>query len=496
VTALLTHRYLVEYGRRPINVVLLAVVPFVFVTLSAGAIVDFAEVFGGLGDRGSLEAATAGWAAAFIAGVAGFFHVTGSRAADRRVAAAGAGTGPVVTSRMLSAVAIAGVAVVGSLLALALRAGISDVPLAVVATAMFALIYLSIGVAVGAVVRSEVNGSLVIIFVWMFDVFLGPTMGGSDVAVLRLLPTHFPTLVMINAHTGHAGPIGDLGASLLWTVGALTLAWLILSATTRPARARIRTTSGSWARLVAGLRYGFREYRRNVALWILLIGLPIFFITAAIAVTPADPTPVSLTEGGISAIEIISMTRVHGAIMVPITVAFLAGLAGMFVVLDSAEGDRRLVLAGFRTREALAARLGIIAFASLLATVVSLLITARDFTPDVWLTFAAATVLVALTYGMIGVIVGILFGRVGGLYVIFLLPFIDVGLAQNTMFSAAPPDWARFMPGYGAVQVLMDGAFTPGFDTEFALGLAVAWLAGITAVAAAVFHRVAAARRT
>ncbi|MCZ7531272.1 MAG: hypothetical protein M5U31_13615 [Acidimicrobiia bacterium] len=36
MTALLTRRYLVEYGRRPMNVVLLAVVPIVFVTLSAG----------------------------------------------------------------------------------------------------------------------------------------------------------------------------------------------------------------------------------------------------------------------------------------------------------------------------------------------------------------------------------------------------------------------------------------------------------------------------
>ncbi|MCZ7531273.1 MAG: ABC transporter permease [Acidimicrobiia bacterium] len=456
---------------------------------------DFAEVFGGLGDRGSLEAATAGWAAAFIAGVAGFFHVTGSRAADRRIAAAGAGSGAVVTARMLSALALATVAVAGSLLALALRAGISDLALAVGATAMFALIYLAIGVTVGAVVHSEVNGSLIIIFVWMFDVFLGPTMGGSDVAVLRLLPTHFPTLVMIDAHTGHAGPLGDLGASLFWTLGALGLAWWALAASTRPARISTRARSESWARFFAALRYGFREYRRNVALWVLLVGLPIFFITAAIAVTPPDPTPVSLTEGGTRAIEILSMTEVHGAIMVPITVAFLAGLAGMFVVLDSAEGDHRLVLAGFRTLEALGARLGIIAFAALLATGVSLLITARDFTPDVWLTFAAATALVALTYGMIGVIVGILFGRIGGLYVMFLLPFVDVGLAQNTMFSAAPPDWARFMPGYGAVQVLMDGAFTPGFDTRFALGLAIVWLMAITVVAAGTFHRVAAPRR-
>lgn len=45
------------------------------------------------------------------------------------------------------------------------------------------------------------------------------------------------------------------------------------------------------------------------------------------------------------------MVDVQGAVMVAITVAFLAGLAGLFVVLGSAEADRRLVLAGYRPGE-------------------------------------------------------------------------------------------------------------------------------------------------
>jgi hypothetical protein len=89
---LMTWRYLVEYARRPLNLVLLAVVPVVFVTLSAGSFADFAKALGGFTDRGTIEAATAGWAASLLTGIAGFFHVTGSRNADRRLAAAGAGT--------------------------------------------------------------------------------------------------------------------------------------------------------------------------------------------------------------------------------------------------------------------------------------------------------------------------------------------------------------------------------------------------------------------
>ena len=63
MTATLTRRWLVEYARRPLNLVLLVTVPVVFVTLSAGALSDFADILGGVTDLGEVEAATAGWAA-------------------------------------------------------------------------------------------------------------------------------------------------------------------------------------------------------------------------------------------------------------------------------------------------------------------------------------------------------------------------------------------------------------------------------------------------
>jgi hypothetical protein len=180
--------------------------------------------------------------------------------------------------------------------------------------------------------------------------------------------------------------------------------------------------------------------------------------------------------------------------MVAITVVFLAGLAGLFVVLGSAEADRRLVIAGFRPREVLAARLGVIVLAAVLVSVVSLAVTAASFTPQVWPTFALATIAVAVTYAMIGVVVGPLVGRLGGLYLMFLLPFLDVGLAQNVMFDAAPPAWATWMPAHGATRVLVDGAFTPGFDETTGLLIALGWLAGITTLAVGVFHRLTTTR--
>lgn len=491
---LLTIRYLVEYARRPLNLVLLAVVPVVFVTLSAGAIADFADVLGGYNNLGTIEAATAGWAASLLAGTAGFFHVSGARNVDRRLAATGAGTVSVVAARLISALALASVSGAGALVALAVRTGIADIPRVVGATLLMAVIYLGIGATVGAVVHSEINGSLIVVFLWMFDVFFGPAMGGSA-PLIRAFPLHYPTLVVTDVASGHGGPLGDLGLAALWAVFALGLATVALVSTTRPATLTGPRLHGGWRRTAVALRYGIRDYRRNYVLWVLLVGLPVAFITLSIAVTPADPAPVELVENGRRALQLLSMDELHGAIMVPITVGFLAGLAGLFVALGSAEGDRRLVHAGYRPLEVLAARIGVIIGASLLTTGVALAVTGVTFTPDQWPMFALANVLTAMTYAMIGVLVGPRLGLLGGLYVMLALPFIDIGLAQNAMFDAAPPAWASFMPAHGSIRVLLDGAFTGSLDEFGAIGLAMAWLIGVTGLAIIQFHRLSTPHR-
>lgn len=490
-TLTLTRRYLTEYARRPINLVLLVVVPLIFVTLAAGAIADFAEVVGGLGDQDQLAAPTAGWAAGFIAGVAGLFHVLGSRRADRRLTLAGMGAARITVARLLSGVVLAVLAAVSAIGALALRTGMVDPVRTSIGTLMFGLLYLGLGVGIGAFVRNDVNGSLGVIFIWMLDVFLGPAMAGSDVWITRVFPSHYLTLLVLDAESGHSGPIGDLGWALVWTLGSIAIAALVFAtATGRIGDLRTRSRSG-WSRVRAGFRFGFRDYRRNVAMWVLLVFLPVFFITLSFWITPDEPTPVELTNDGVQQIEIVSMIDVHGAIMVPITIAFLAGLAGLFVVQGSMQADARLALAGFKTREILTARFGVIAIAALLTTGVSLAVTSVDFAAERWIGFMGGNILVALIYGMLGVLVGAVFGRLGGLYVMFLLPFIDVGLAQNVMFSASPPDWGLFLPARGAVKILTDAAFTTTFDQTSSLVLTAAWLVGIGVTTAVVFGRIA-----
>jgi hypothetical protein len=47
------------------------------------------------------------------------------------------------------------------------------------------------------------------------------------------------------------------------------------------------------------------------------------------------------------------------------------------------------------------------------------------------------------------------------------------------------------MPSRGAVQVLLDGAFTESFDETGGLVLALGWLVAVTVAAAVVFRRLA-----
>ncbi len=488
MTSLLVSRWLIDYSRRPLNLALLVVVPVVFVVLSAGALADFSEILGGAAAVGEVEAATAGWAAAVLSGVAGFFHVSTSRDADRRLAAAGVGTAVVVVSRLISTLALSALAAIGALAALAVRTDLATTPRVIGATLVFAAIYAGIGAAVGAIVHSELNGSLIVVFAWIFDVFFGPAMGGVA-TVLRVFPLHFPTLVITDIASGHSGQLGDLGLSLLWAGLTLGVGTLSLVRTTRP-HPTTRRRSLTSQRLGAALAAAARQLGRMPVVWILIIALPLLFISTSIVVTPTDPTPVELVDGDQRGLQLLSMADLHGAIMVPITIGFLAALVGLFVILDSAQADRRLSLTNYRPGEILTVRLVVIAAAALISTAVSLAVTAASFQPASWPIFIAANVLVALTYATIGVTVGPLFGRLGGLYLLLALPFIDIGLAQNAMFDAAPPAWGRYLPAHGAVRVMMDGAFTPTFDETSALGLAVAWLAAATATAALVFRRV------
>jgi hypothetical protein len=491
--AVLARRFLTDYRRSPANVLFLVLVPVVFVVVAADTMADAAQLLGGTGGGSGIAVATAGWAAGFLAGVAMYFQVSAARHADRRLVLAGLPAHRLVTARLGAGAALALLATAAALLALTTQGGIDDAGRVAVGTLMFAVVYLGLGAIVGAVVSNPVNGTVLLMLVWIVDVFLGPALSASTSTVTRLLPTHFVSLWTVDAPSGHGGP-AELTWAVLWIAAALAAAFAVTARTATGGRRRPRSAIPGSARsqLAAAVSMALREWRRTPVLAVLLAVVPAVFIWLSDLVTPHGHTPVTVREDGRSLVAMLDPADIHAGTMAPIAVGSLAALAGIFIALDSQAADRRLVLAGQRPGVVLATRLGTIGLAAGVATVVALLVASTVFQPRQWGVYVLGNVLVAVTYGLVGVVLGRVFGRVSGTFLAFLVPFLDLGIGQSPMLAGEPPSWAQYLPGFGSTRILIDGALTDGFDEAVRLLPSLGWLAGLLLVALAVFgHRTA-----
>src|SRR5262249_29723276 len=79
-------------------------------------------------------------------------------------------------------------------------------------------------------------------------------------------------------------------------------------------------------------------------------------------------------------------------------------------------------------------------------------------------------------------------GRVAGVLVAFLIPFLDLGLAQDPILHATPPTWARLLPSYGGFRLLTNAILTHGPIQGGPLLIALTWLTGAAAAATLLFR--------
>ncbi len=487
-TLVFTRRYLSDYARNPVNLLLLAIVPIVFVVVVASSLADAAKLLGGTGGV-AVETATAGWAAAFLAGIGMYFQTAATRDTDRRLVIAGLPASRLTLARLLAGLTLAGIASATALIALGARTGIAHPTRAIAGTLMFAVVYVAIGAVVGTLARNPVNGTVIVLFVWILDVFFGPAMGSADRLATRFLPTHFVTLWMVDLPSGHGGRLGDLGWALTWTLLAAAAAWSLAAARTRTKHPSRWSHRASTSQLAAAMRAAWRDGRRNPAQWVLFVVVPLVFVLTAAAVTPNRPITVFLDEHRRRFAKTLPMPDLHGATMAPIAIASLAALIGLFVLLDSRTADNRVALAGLRPRSLFTARLAVLAVTALAAAAVSLLTTALVFDARRWPTYIGANLLIGLTYALIGALLAPIFGRVGGVFLAFLLPFIDLGVVQSPMLHSTPTTLSTFLPGYGGSRVLLDGALTRGFDETTPLLIGLSWLLGLLIAVYVVYRR-------
>ena len=241
------------------------------------------------------------------------------------------------------------------------------------------------------------------------------------------------------------------------------------------------------ARITTAARLGFRKQARRPLLIALLIVVPFFFITRSIAKTSPLPRRIGLPGGEHI---VTTMRNIHGVTMAAVTVAFLAGLCGAFIVTSARQADRRLIVAGFRPLEAVIPRLAVLAAATLIVVAVSVAVTALSFTPRSWAALTVGTLLVGLTYGCIGALAGSLFGQLGATYLSLFAAMLGQGILQSPMFGTGTPRGpALFFPDYGATRTVIAGGFSTTFHAWRELGLALGWLLVLVAATAIVLRR-------
>lgn len=225
----------------------------------------------------------------------------------------------------------------------------------------------------------------------------------------------------------------------------------------------------------------FRDQLRRPLVLILLVIVPAYIITRSIAETLPTARQIGLPGG-----ELVTtnMRDLHGAGMGGLTVAFVVALVGVFVMQSALDGDRRLVLAGFRPGETVIARVAVLICATALVVGVAAAVTAYNFTAVSWLPMIGALVLIGLIYGSIGALAGAVLDKLAATYLILFLVLTDLGVVQSPMFHTTPGSLAVLLPGYGPSRMMYDGAFSSTFDAGGELLLSLAWL---TVLGVAVF---------
>jgi hypothetical protein len=203
-----------QYLREPVNLALLLIIPPLLIIAMSGAISTFSNVIGGnLGERAGTGLSGL-WAAAILTGVASFFLSLASARVDGRLILAGVRPGAVAAAHGLVTVAIAVLTTAVSVAILLSTQDIVRLDGLFAAILMASLIYGSIGSLLSVYVRGDLEGSFVIILVFMLDAFVGGPLAAGKGIFADLLPVHFPSEITVAAMVG--SPIE--GSWWLWSV--------------------------------------------------------------------------------------------------------------------------------------------------------------------------------------------------------------------------------------------------------------------------------------
>ena len=204
-----------QYARQPTNLVLFVILPPLFVLALGAAMGTFSDVLGGNLTERTSTALAALWAAALLSGSASFFIVSGSHRADERLVIAGMPRRNVGVAHAAGAAMMAAASGATGVAIVVMTTDIASPVHLLAAVVLGATAYAAVGIALAFVIRGDLEGSFIIILLFMFDAFIAGPLGGANGFWPNLFPLHHPSELVVDAAL-HA----DVSAGrYLWSAG-------------------------------------------------------------------------------------------------------------------------------------------------------------------------------------------------------------------------------------------------------------------------------------
>lgn len=207
-----------QYGRQPINLVLLAVLPPLFVLALGKAFSTFSDVLGGNVSERQGSAMAALWAASLLAASAAFFVLNASRRADERLLVAGLKPAALESAHGAAGAILASATATIGFLVVLLTYDVASPLYLWLGIVLGAIAYEALGAAIAFVVRGDLEGSFVIILIFMLDAFVAGPLGGASGFWPNLFPLHHPSQIVMDAAV-HS----DVDVSRFWWAAGYAL---------------------------------------------------------------------------------------------------------------------------------------------------------------------------------------------------------------------------------------------------------------------------------
>lgn len=244
-------------------------------------------------------------------------------------------------------------------------------------------------------------------------------------------------------------------------------------ASAREPHSEAARAAGRGRRLRAGVRSHVRAFVRTPVNVVLLVALPIVMVEGYGMAMEAFPSLPFMDTG-----QMVEMGRVNGAIY---TVAFFAGVLGLFQVISALQADERLRICGYSRGELFLSRLVTVVLGTLVITIVSLAVLWWRTPIEAPLAAFGGLALAGVIYGLIGMLVGAVLPRAleGSLVIVFVVDADDFLSSGMLDLDAAV---LNAFPLHFPHQLFRDAVF----DGAIASGDAVGGLAYLLIVLAVV----------